>query len=152
MTRAALIAALLILPATVAGAQDVPASVEFRFVVDCRAAGASPPVKDVRRGESYCLSGKVLLDETDIDRAEATVAGAGDPALRLRFTKDGAKRLLEATRRRVGERLGMVVNSRLLAAPLIRGPLSQEVVLAGLRSTEDAEALARALNRKIPPN
>jgi preprotein translocase subunit SecD len=152
MTKAVRAGALLILLATAARAQDVPVAVEFRFVVDCGATDASPQIKDVRRGESYCLSRKILLDEDDVDHAEPTTAGTGDPAIRLRFTDRGAKRLLKATEDKVGERLGMVVNSRLLAAPVIRGPLGQEIVMIGLGSPEEAEAIARALNRKIPPN
>jgi len=152
MTKAAWAGALLFLLALAVRAQDVPVAVEFRFVVDCAAADASPAIKDVRRGESYCLSRHILLDEDDIDHAEPTTAGTGDPAIRLRFTDRGAKRLLQATQSRVGERLGMVVNSRLLAAPVIRGPLGQEIVMIGLGSPEEAAAIARALNQKIPPD
>jgi preprotein translocase subunit SecD len=143
-------AALLLLLAPAARPQEVAVAVEFRFVVDCASAGASPPVKDARRGESFCLAPKVIIDETDIDRAESTTGPMGDPGVELHLTDAGAKRLAAATENAVGQRLGVVVNSRLLAAPQIRAPLAQGIRLMGLSSPQEADDVARALNHKLP--
>ena len=144
------IGGVLLLSAAGAFAQEVPASVQFRFVVDCGAEDASPPVRDERNTGSYCLAGRVVVSEKSIERAEVTKDAAGEAAVMLVLTDKAAQRLLAATQSQVGHRLGVIINSRLVIAPLIREPIGKEFILVGQMAQDKAEALARSLNRRPP--
>jgi preprotein translocase subunit SecD len=134
-----------------AQAQEVPASVQFRFVVDCGAEGASPPVHDEKNTGSYCLADRVVVSEKSIERAEVTKDAAGAAAVMLVLTDKAAERLFRATQSQVGNRLGVIINSRLVIAPIIREPIGKEFVLVGQMAQDKAEALVRSLNRPPPP-
>jgi preprotein translocase subunit SecD len=131
-------------------AQEIPASVQFRFVVDCGAEGASPPVHDEKNTGSYCLADRVIVSEKSIERAEVTEDAAGAAAVMLVLTDKAAQRLFAATQRQVGSRLGVIINSRLVIAPIIREPIGKEFILVGQMAQDKAEALVRSLNRPPP--
>lgn len=145
------LAALFFLLSSASGsAQDIPVSVAFRFVVDCRAPDASPPVRDEKNTGSYCLADRTIVDETDIERAQVTKDAAGEAAVMLVLTDKAAGRLLAATSSQVGTRLGVIINSRLVVAPVVRAPIGKEFVLSGQMTQGKALDLARALNRRPP--
>jgi preprotein translocase subunit SecD len=131
-------------------AQELPASVQFRFVVDCGAEGASPPVHDEKNTGSYCLADRVVVSEKSIEHAEVTKDAAGAAAVMLVLTDKAAQRLFAATQRQVGNRLGVIINSRLVIAPIIREPIGKEFILVGQMAQDKAEALVRSLNRPPP--
>ena len=141
---------LLLFAAGSGVAQEIPASVQFRFVVECGTDGASPPVRDEKNTGSYCLADRVVVSEKSIERAEVTKDEAGAAAVMLVLTDKAAQRLFAATQRQVGNRLGVIINSRLVIAPIIREPIGKEFILVGQMAQDKAEALARSLNRPPP--
>jgi preprotein translocase subunit SecD len=150
--RHALPAALLgLLLASGAHAQEIPVSVQFRFVVDCGRDGASPPVRDEKHTGSYCLADRVVVSEKDIERAEVTRDAAGDAAVMLVLTDKAARRLYAATQSQVGHRLGVIINSRLVVAALLRDPIGKEFVLGGQMTADKAQDLVQALGRQPAP-
>jgi preprotein translocase subunit SecD len=147
--RHALPAALLALLSAVGGhAQEIPVSVQFRFVVECGADGASPAVRDEKNTGSYCLADRAIVSEKDIERAELTKDAAGVAAVLLVLTDKAAQRLLAATQTQVGHRLGVIINSRLVVAPLLREPIGKEFMLSGQMTAEKAQDLVQALGRQ----
>jgi preprotein translocase subunit SecD len=69
------------------------------------------------------------------------------PAIEIVFTNAGRKRFAEVTKTLAGKQLGVVIDRKLVAAPLIQEPiLSGTVTLTGKFTKEAAEALAKKVN------
>jgi preprotein translocase subunit SecD len=121
-----------------------PLSLEFR------AAETEPSEGLVERamwnGEVFYIAEAVLLDNRDVARALVAVRD-GKPEVELFLTEEGARRWARATELRLGKRIGMLVDGRLISAPLVRQPIMVgRALLQGNFSHKEAERIARGLN------
>lgn len=95
-----------------------------------------------RSGEKYYLHQEVLLSKDDIDSAWVEITDAG-PEVRVLFTEEGKVKMTEAYRAQPGKRLGVVIDSQLVSAPLLTEELPQEgfTILSGDVSDEEARRI-----------
>src|SRR5262249_10517684 len=63
------------------------------------------------------------LGPWDIDSTKATVGSLGKPAVEVRMTEDGARRLAELSARGAGHKLAVLLDGALLVAPQIQGEI-----------------------------
>lgn len=93
--------------------------------------------------ELWYLAPEVLLDQSLFAVATA-LPGEGDTwVVDVSMTAAGRERLAELTTAHVGERLGMVVDGRLVTAPVIRAPLTEgRALLVGNFDAEEARRIA----------
>ena len=91
----------------------------------------------------WYLAPEVLLDQSLFAVATA-LPGDGDSwVVDVSMTAAGRERLAEVTSAHVGERLGMVVDGRLVTAPVIRAPLTEgRALLVGNFDAEEARRIA----------
>lgn len=77
-------------------------------------------------GDLY-VENRSIVSDLDIEDARASV---GTPGLRVELwlTEDGARRLEQATKENVGQRIAVVINGELIAAPRIMEPLRLEAL------------------------
>jgi preprotein translocase subunit SecD len=116
-------------------AEDEPAA-------DLRAVAFEPT------GDIFYLHNEVLVDQFDIESA-AVVTQQGRPAVELILTSDGAKKFEKLTAQNVGKRCGMVVNGKLLSAPIIRDTIAGgRAIISGIFTESEAENIANGLNKK----
>ena len=101
------------------------------------------------RGVEEISLGPTLLDEKSVAYADAVRGPGGGGEIRLVLTADGARTLRDATSQNVGSRLGIVVNGRLRAAPVVLAPVTDGILVVGGLAPEETEALARGL---APPS
>ena len=126
LTVAVILATFLPLVAVAALPPDeapaAPVHVQFRF--------ASPePVPDWEAfelgGVPYFLEPAVLLDESHFALASAR-RGRGEVwHVEVILTEEGARLLGEITTANLERRIGMVVDGKLLSAPVIKAPITQ---------------------------
>ena len=130
-----------------------PVSLGIFEVIDCKTSGTAP--MSLKGGsEKYCLAAKPVVDETDIRSAEASRDESGQPRLVLFFNSKAGQRMRELTERMQAEqlrsnslgRMAIVIDGTLISAPVVRGVVSDSVVIAGAFSWEDAVQLADSLN------
>lgn len=96
-------------------------------------------------GEIFYLHKEVLINQNDVESA-AVVMQQERPAVELLLTSEGAKKLKELTAQNVGKRCGMVLNGKLLSAPIIRDTISVgRAIITGIFTRAEAEAIANGL-------
>ena len=91
----------------------------------------------------WYLAPEVLLDQSLFAVATA-LPGDGDSwVVDVSMTDEGRERLAEVTGAHVGERLGMVVDGRLVTAPIIRAPLTEgRALIVGSFDAAEARRIA----------
>ena len=115
-------------------------TLEFRIAEDQPAPGLEEIIFN-RPDMRFYLHREVLVDETDVDSAFATVQN-GRPAVELLLTAEGSRRFEELTEQNVGKRCGMILDGTLVSAPRIGA------ILAGDFSELEARSIARALTNR----
>ncbi len=102
----------------------VPVSVELRL-----AKGASGP-ELVRRevygqGRTIYLQPQAQISNADIARVEALKTRIGKGViLQVWYTKSGARKIAELTRQHIGDSLAVLINSAVVAIPVIQQPIN----------------------------
>src|SRR3954463_16666747 len=102
----------------------VPVSVELRL-----AQGASGPELVPRevygQDRTVYLQPKAQISNADIARVEAVKTRIGKGLiLQVWYTKSGARQIAELTRQHIGDSLAVLINSVVLAIPVIQEPIN----------------------------
>jgi preprotein translocase subunit SecD len=125
---------------------EPPAGFEF---LECpRVRSPGPGGVDrllVRRTTEEGLGGNL------IQRAGVVRDGQGQPEIYFVLTPDAAAAFASVTRSNVGSRLAIIVDGKLVSAPVIRSPIEGgEGVIAGAFTAFEAVQLATALETPLP--
>jgi hypothetical protein len=154
-----LLAIALLALAAVAHAVPAPSMIQFRLVVDSPTADSEPmtivqPNNPSRQPEVLNVQKDVLLDRSDLESAKfgAQISGVpdnfpGPMRISIKFTDAGAKRLAEVTRQSIGKRLAIVIDGKLVSAPLIITSITGGAAeVTGNFTKEEARVLATEMN------
>lgn len=110
-------------------------------------------LENAGRVETVALSNEILLDRSALSGAQVTeervavTSGRNPeqkavPAIQLSFTGAGQKRFSELSKSLSGKQIGVVMDGRLVAAPVLREKVAgNSVTLTGTFTKEDAAAL-----------
>jgi len=110
-------------------------------------------LQNAGRVDTVALSNEVLLDRSALSGARVTeervavTSGRNPelkavPAIQLSFTGAGQKRFAELSKSLAGKQIGVVMDGRLVAAPILRDNVAgNSVTLTGAFTKNDAEAL-----------
>ncbi len=71
------------------------------------------------------------LTSADIERAEARKMPNGDSAVAVVLTADGAKKMEALAAARTNEPIAMLLDGKLIWAPIVRGSIGKEALLTG---------------------
>ena len=112
---------------------------QFRLVSDKAAPAAETEVlTDPYTNRPLSVSREVLLDEAAVEDVLPTTTGEGRPGVGLTMTEAGGKRLAAITVANVGHRLVIVLDGRVLIAPVIKGVMSRGVLIEPGGASGDA--------------
>jgi preprotein translocase subunit SecD len=101
----------------------VPVSIELRLAERSPAAGLVPAVVHGQSNTLY-LHRDPQLSNTDITRVEATKARIGQGLiLDVWLTRDGARRMADLSRRHMGSKLAVLIDSVVVSVPTIQDTL-----------------------------
>jgi preprotein translocase subunit SecD len=133
---------------------QVPVSIELRLARGAPGSGFTPAAMYGRPGTIY-LSPQVQLSNADIARVEATVARVGQGLiLDVWLSRAGARRMADLTRRHMGDSLAVVINSAVVAVPVIQQALDigagQPASIGVPLRPEEAHRLAQAVAKTWP--
>jgi preprotein translocase subunit SecD len=117
-------------------------------------AGQLPPGDQILPAQSseggqgaYVVRRRVMVDGGELTDAQATFQN-NEPVVSFRFDSVGAKRFGEATRENVGKPFAIVLDHKVISAPVIREPiLGGSGIISGsftVRSASDLALLLRA--------
>ena len=160
MKKISQLLAIGLLPlAVVAHAAPAPSVLQFRLVVDNPTADSeqmtiAQPNNPARQPDVLNVQKEVLLDQTAVKSATfgAQISGVpdnfpGPMRISIKFTDAGAKRLAEVTRQSIGKRLAIVIDGKLVSAPLIITAITGGAAeITGNFTKEEARTLATEMN------
>ena len=135
------------------------AKLTFRFVDDNvspedAAAGRLPPGTELLPGEGgrqEIVQKRVMVSGENLVDAQATFQD-NQPVVSFRFDSVGARRFGDATRDNVGRRFAIVLDNKVISAPVIREPiLGGSGIISGSFSVESAQDLALLLRAGALP-
>ena len=129
------------------GAQKPTVKVEFRRAETKPAPGLTEAtVPDTT--EKVYLHKTADATNADIAEARADVDAAQQPYVLITFTKDGARKMAKLSEEHKDKPLAILVNGKVLSAPVIRGKFSKEVQISGNFTREEVAKLVRGINGK----
>jgi preprotein translocase subunit SecD len=132
----------LLLACAVCGAPRV--AVEFRLAETEPGEGLTELTLH-ESGDVFYLHADAAIHDDDIASASVTKHG-GRSAVEVVLTAEGSKKLAAVTERNVKRRMGMVVDGRLVSAPIINAPITGgRAILQGDFSDEEALRIAQGL-------
>jgi len=138
---------LIVLTALSACSEKENIALEFRIAEEESAPNLTEMVFEPT-GKIFYLHDKVLIDQSDIESAVVTIQN-GHPAVELILTSKGTKKFEVLTAQNVGKRCGMVVDGKLLSAPIIRDTISGgRAIISGIFTESEAETITNSLNKK----
>jgi preprotein translocase subunit SecD len=151
MTRIAAFTLLFLITALYAlncSRETRPLAVEFRLARTEPGEGLTEMTFGPTR-EKLFLDDEVLIDNTDIASA-AAAEWQGEHIIELIFTGPGKEKLARVTGQHVTERMGMVVDGRLLSAPRINAAITQgRAVIVGALTEEEARRIAAGIQAAL---
>lgn len=138
-----ILTAVVLLVVAAASAEAAPA-LEMRFVVPCKDGAHALAL--VGSGEELCLGTDKVIANPDVERIQRIPTRN---IINIDITKDASDRLWDKTYDKVGERMGVVFNDRLIAAPMIGAAVRTRTIELILNNDpDDVEPLVDAFPAK----
>ena len=128
-------------------ADDKPkAKVEFRRAEKTSAEGLTEATVAGTKEKVYLHKTAEL---TGADVSSARVGGdAKDPVIEITFTEAGAKKAAKLSEDHADKPIAIVVDGKVLAAPVVRAKLGTTIRITGHFTEEDAAKIVKAINGK----
>lgn len=98
---------------------------------------------------AFYLSDETLLDGDDLESVSVSRDAAGQLALTLHFSADGARKLAAVSARRVGQSMAVVVAGKVVTAPVLQGELAVDRLQLALPDAAAAD-IVTALGLPLP--
>lgn len=127
-----------------AGLQAAAVSLEIRPAFDEPANGLTP-MTDELSGKTVYLSDEVLLSNGDIRSTKVGRTDTVGPAIILQLTDEASGRFGDATERMLDKKLAIVLDGKVLAAPVVRSRITRSVQITGDFTQEEAKRIAEGL-------
>jgi preprotein translocase subunit SecD len=129
---------------------DEPAKVllEIRRAETTPAEGLTPATV-LGRDKTIYLHPKAEVTGSDIAVARITSNNPPvSPVIEFIFTKEGAKKMETLTEKHLNKPIAILMDGRVLSAPVIREKISGRAQITGSYSREDAERLVKSIPAK----
>ena len=98
--------------------------------------------------DTFFVYNEIVLTEKDISSAAVTTMN-DMPAIDLRLSEQGAEKFARSTAANIGRHMGILVNGRLLSAPLIRDTVAGgRALIVGDFAADEARRIADALSTR----
>jgi len=160
MTRLRLASALAVLLLVVTGTAaavlsalplDLPAlqsatALEVRLAESSPAAGLVEAVVQGTDRKVYLRPGAVVTG-ADVTSAQVIDAGGGRYSVGVAFSATASNRLAESTKIHLGRPVAILLNGRVIAAPVVRSMIRDSAVISGDFSKDEAERIAAGFGR-----
>lgn len=128
----------------IACSENKKVALEFRIAEDEPAPNLTEMVFDPT-GDIFYLHNEVLLNQYDVKSA-AVVTQQERPVVELTLTPEGAKKFKDLTAKNIGKKCAMVLNGKLLSAPVIRDTIpGGRAIINGIFTRSEAEDIANGL-------
>jgi len=140
----------LLYPAGQVVAEDPAPTLEFRIADDTEAFDWQ---KMELRGsdQPIFVSSEATLNGGHIEKVSFYKGPNGNPSIGFTLTDDGAKAMEATTSQNINKRLAIVLNGKVVSAPIIRSTIIKEGQITGSFDEDDLLAFFRAIVlRELP--
>ena len=121
-------------------------------------AGRLPPGDEILNEESrgqkteYVIQRRIMVPGDSLTSAQATFDQNNQPVVAFKFDSNGGRRFGDATKANVGKRFAIVLDGKVISAPVIREPITGgSGQISGNFTVESAKELALLLNAGALP-
>lgn len=125
---------------------DQPSKVEFRRAETSPAKGLVEAKVEGTNNKVY-LHKEAEIAADDIDSARVGDDGFGNPAIEFTLTKEGGKKLAKLSDDHRNKPLAIVVDGKVISAPIIRAKISEKALITGKFTQKEAEQIVRAIGK-----
>ena len=147
------IAGILLLSLLVAGCHKPsnPSVFQVRLVVTNSSTDSEKMFATYNSSvETFQVQITPLLNAAAIESAHVIYDVPQKPWIGITFTEAGAKQFAEITRQHIGDRLAIIVDGKLLSAPIIQAEIPDgKADIAGNFTKTEAKALASKINDAV---
>lgn len=120
---------------------------EFRIAEDHPASDLTEMIFEPT-GDIFYLHNEVFLNQQDVKLA-SVVMQQERPVIQLVLTTEGTKKFKDLTAQNMGKHCAMVLNGKLLSAPIIRDTIpGGRAIINGIFTVDEAESIAKDLTSK----
>lgn len=95
------------------------------------------------QGEALALREPPIAGSADIADVRYVLDQSQQPGLQIRYRKAAHQRIHDGTAALVGQRAALSVDGRVLTVATVGGPFGESMMLSGLPSVAEAQALAK---------
>ena len=147
------VAGLMVSIAFVAPALPDKADNKPRVKVEFRRA-EKEPAEGLTEATVVGTNDKVYLHKSadatseDIADARPTEDTRKEPAVEVTLTKEGAKKMAKLSEEHKDKPLAIVVDGKVISAPVVRSTFSDKVIISGKFTKEEVEKLAKSISGK----
>ncbi len=100
-------------------------------------------------GQRIYLHREVVVTNADVIRARVVPGNGGSGFnVAIVFSSDGAAKMAKATQAHVDRPLAILINGQVVAAPILRSQISDNAVITGDFTSNEAAAIASGLNSR----
>lgn len=108
--------------------------------------------RDDKQGAKYAVFSRVMLSGDMLTNASLGYDESGQPAVSFRFNNAGARKFGEITAENVGKRFAILLDNKVITAPVIRTPILQgSGIISGKFTAQSANDLAILLRAGALP-
>jgi preprotein translocase subunit SecD len=93
----------------------------------------------------------VILTNDAIRDAKAAMDSTGNWVIEITFTEEGSEIIGAFTESHIGQSIGIVLDGRILSAPIINDKVTDVAVISGLFTEEEVRRLAAQINSGVLP-
>lgn len=123
------------------------AKVEFRRA-ETKPADGLTEATVAGSGDKVYLHKTVEVTTEDIAEARPVMDGGGNPAVEVVFTAEGGKKMLKLTEQHRDKPLAILVNGKVISAPIIKAKFGARAIITGKFSEEEVARLVKIINGK----
>lgn len=121
-------------------------NLEFH-VAETKPSGELKEMLMYNTGDKFYIHKQVLLTNNDIKSAIFTL-WQGRPGIELHMTDSGSVKWAKVTEENIGKNIGMILDGKLVCAPLVRAKIDAGVaIINGIFKEDEARKIASGLLR-----
>jgi TonB family protein len=147
-TSRAVVSALPLALPEVGLAQGPQAQLEIRLAETLPVAGLTAATVD-GTGQSIYLQTSALVTAADVTDARVLEAGGGRFSVGVTFRDAATARMSQATAAHVGKPVAILIDGRVVSAPVVRSPIGRDAMLTGNFTRAQAEAIVNRLPPRV---
>ena len=130
------------------GANQAATALEVRLAEAQPAAGLIEASLPGSTAKIY-LHREIVVTNADVVQARVVLgSSSSDFSVSMAFSSEGAAKMAQATAAHLNKPLAILINGQVVAAPTLRGQISNTAVIAGDFTNSEAAAIATDLNLK----